>query len=787
MINQKIESTEYFLQAVGDVCWEWDITAEKLSYSQGLITLLGLKDSFPSEISITRLKDFICTYDYRQFIDAVDAYTDHKTDVFSYDLRLRCGDGSEKWFRARGKAVEWDEDSLPMRMVGTLADIDREKRNAIALNLSQSRYQAISEDGTVMICRFTCDFNLTYINCTLCEFLGHPESILLGKSLLSYIHPSEKEYILGQLQNESSVGQIADFEARVLSCDGKFHWLRWRTHLITDPVNSIVEYQAVGQDVTEIHNKLDLYHARVDFDRMMAGQISRITSYQAEDLDELISQTLAELGHSLKLDRAFLFIFDFAQERVSEIHEWCANGMLEQKENMQNLSFNQFTWWTKMLKTGESIIINQLDDLPTEVFSEKDFLRNQEVKSVCLVPLATQGKPIGVLSFAYIREARPWDEHTPVLLAILAEAIANAIEGNKTNRLIQMNEARERLFIDAIPALIVRIDSHGRVLDYATGCHGILSQYVALHASNQVNSLDDLFERSIADEIFKKLAFTSENKANKEYEFEINVAGKPTTLEMKYSVSTHNENILVFQDISEKKNLERLKNDFISNATHEMRTPLTTILLMIDLMEKTDESAKKDEYWQILKGEVNRERMLIEDLLTISRIEKGKFSGAQKQIEVRTAVHDAVTAILPQARGNGIRINEQLVARPVYITGDNNSCQMIFSNLLSNAIKFSPSKGNIDVNVSQEADRVFISISDHGIGIPQEDLARIFERFYRGKNAVSGEIQGSGMGLYIVEHLSNDMGGTVSVNSIVGKGTRFTLEFPVAVLERTVI
>lgn len=783
MINQNLEDTELFLKAVGDGYWEWDINAEKLSYSQGLITLLGLKESFPVEISISRIKDFICTYDYRQFINALDAYTAHETDVFIYDLRLSCGDGSEKWFRARGKAVEWDDESLPTRMVGTLVDIDQDKRRAIAMSLNQSRYQAILDDDTVMVCRFTRDFNLTYINRTLCEFLGYPDPALLGKSFITHIHPAEKEYVSGQLRDDRNAAQIADFEARILFRDGNYHWLRWRTHLITDPVNSAVEYQAVGQDVTDIHNSLDLYHARVEFDRMMAGQISRITSCQAEDLDDLIDQTLAELGKSLKIDRAFLFIFDFAQERASGIYEWCADGILGQKENMQNLSINQFSWWAKVLQTGESVIINRLDDLPIEAVAEKEFLLNHGTKSVCLVPLATQGKLIGILSFSYIREARIWDEHTPVLLAILAEGIANAIEGNKTNRLIQMNEARERLFIDAIPALIVRIDKHGRVLDYAVGCHGTLSQYVTLHASNQVNSLDDLFERSIADEIFKKLAFTNDIKPNKEYEFEINVAGKLTTLEMKYSIANQDENILVFQDINEKKNLARLKNDFISNATHEMRTPLTTILLMIDLMEKTDDPAKKEEYWQILKGEVNRERILIEDLLTISRIEKGKYSGAQKQIEICAAVHDAVATILPQAKGNGIRINEQLSGGPLYITGDINSCQMVFSNLLSNAIKFSPSKGSIDVKVSREAGRVAISISDHGIGIPNEDLPRIFERFYRGKNAVSGEIQGSGMGLYIVEHLSSDMGGTVSVDSIVGKGTRFTLEFPVAALE----
>lgn len=789
MIDQQFCVTDAFLQAVGEGYWEWDVPDDVLRYSQGLITLLGYDENFPTQIAISDLKNFICSYDYERFIAAINAYSAKEKDVFTSDLRIRCKDGKERWFHARGKAVAWSDTSSPLKMIGTLTNIDLEKHFENTLSRNQSQFQAIVDDETMMVCRYTLDGLLTYVNRTFCQFLGKDEDQLLGKSIYLHMHDEDKGYVSQQVNLVNPGGtttEIKDFEIRVLCHNSSYRWLHWRNHFIFDPINDQSEFQAVGQDITETRENLLSYNSRIEFDRLMVHLISRISSYGQKDLNNLIGLTMAELGVALKTDRIHLFIFDHARESMSCSHEWCAEGIESVNDFLQGLQFSEFDWWLTRIRKGETFVIANVNELPAEASSERSLLTRQGVRSACAVPLQTQGKTIGFISFSHVRTHYIWEEYAPVLLAILAEAIANAIEGKSASELIAMNEARERLFIDAIPALIVRIDKQGRVLDHAIGCHGTLSQYVAFHAPNRVNSLDDLFERSIADLIFEKLSFSRNAGKNKDFEFEINVAGKPTTIEMKYSASKDNEIILVFQDINEKKNLEQLKNDFISNTTHEMRTPLTTILLMIDLMEKTDVTEKKEEYWQILKGEVVRERMLIEDLLTISRIEKGKYSSLKKQIDICSAVKDALSAIQPQADGMGIHILANIPSQPILITGDSNSCQMIFSNLLSNAIKFSPQKGTIEVSVVQNSNSVQLTFKDHGIGIPSDDLSGIFDRFYRGKNAITDEIQGSGIGLYIVDHLTREMGGKVDVSSSVGKGTTFTLEFPLHVPEKII-
>jgi PAS domain S-box-containing protein len=784
MTSNEFTDTQAFLHALGVGYWEWDIPENILRYSQEFISLLENDERFPSQINISELKKYICAYDYKRFSDAIDAYSRKETDAFSCDLRIRCGDGVERWFRARGKAVTWSAEQSPEKMIGTLVNIDNEKQLEISLSQDQNRFHAMVDDETIMVCRYTRDGALTFVNRTLCEFLGYEQNQVLGKSFYAHIHTDEKAQIIDQAQSMESETVVRDFECRVLNNQGIYRWLRWRNHLIIDPITNKTEFQAVGQDITESYDNLQSYNSRIEFDRLMVHLISRISAYNPRDLDKTIDATLSDLGKALNIDLVHLVIFDHARESLKSSHEWCSEGTESARDLLNDQPFSLYPWCLSKIRKGETIEIKDPDDLPPEASSERTFFSRQGIKSACAVPLQTQGRIIGFLCLNHIRSHYTWLEYTPVLIGVLAEAIANAIEGSNANSLIALNEARERLFIDAIPALIVRIDRQGRVLDHAIGCHGTLSQYVAFHAPSSVNSLDDLFERTIADQIFERLAASRREHNNKDFEFEVNVAGKPTTIEMKYSSSKEDETILVFQDISEKKNLEQLKNDFINNTTHEMRTPLTTILLMIDLMEKTEDTTKKDEYWSILKGEVMRERMLIEDLLTISRIEKGKFSGVKKQIDICAAIKEAVSTIQPQADGVGIRILTNIPSLPMFITGDSNSCQMIFSNLLSNAIKFSPQKGMIEVSLTQNLNVVQLIFKDHGIGIPADDLPGIFDRFYRGKNAVSGEIQGSGIGLFIVDHLTREMGGSVDVNSAVGRGTTFTLEFPIHVSER---
>jgi PAS domain S-box-containing protein len=778
----KFENTETLLKAIGDGYWELDIRNQKLEYSRDLIDLLRFPEKLPDHVNIRELSNLINPADFQLFSNAVKAHWEYRTANFSSDLRITCGDGNARWFRARGKVIEWADD-VPARMIGTLTNVDQEKDLEHNLGLNQTHFQAIADDEGVMICRYDRQSCFTYVNRTFSRFLGFEEDQLIGKPFLSFIHEDDRDFITKQIQTLSTGSLITDIEKRVRNSDGNFRWMRWRNHLLNDPQNDNIEFQAVGQDVTDTHETLELYHTRAEFDRLMVSLIGRISAYHHEDLDSIIEITLEELGNQLKVDRAYLTTFDLARETMSKSQEWCAKGIRSEKEFIQDLPFSHIAWWITKVKNAETILLNNLDDLPTEAQAEKSILFEQGILSLLVIPVQTRGKVIGFIGFDCVKENRKWQEYTRVLLVILAEAIANAIEGNSARQLIQMNEARERLFIDAIPALIIRINKQGHIIDHTVGCHGVLSQYVALHAPSQVNVLEDLFERPIADGIIQRVINSNENLPNRDWEFEINVAGHITTLEMKFQASTDNESILIFQDISEKKNLEQLKNDFINNATHEMRTPLTTILLMIDLFEKTEDNEKREQYWQILKGEVNRERMLIEDLLSVSRIEKGKYTSVRKPIDICASVEEAVRLIRPQADGAGLEIDVSIPAEPIYITGDANSCQIIFTNLLSNALKFSPGQQNIKVAVIKEDACVTISVTDHGIGIPQEDLPNIFARFFRGKNAVAGEIQGSGIGLFLVHHLSHDMGGEVTVESVIGQGTKFTVSLPCLVQE----
>jgi signal transduction histidine kinase len=153
----------------------------------------------------------------------------------------------------------------------------------------------------------------------------------------------------------------------------------------------------------------------------------------------------------------------------------------------------------------------------------------------------------------------------------------------------------------------------------------------------------------------------------------------------------------------------------------------------------------------------------------------GVSSGSPEEFGPVTVLHEATEILQPQAEAKEITIHLSEPNEPVYINADTNAVQIIFTNLLSNALKFSENASEIGVDVKAEAEQVRVIFWDNGMGIPEEDLPHIFERFTRGSNAIAEEIQGSGIGLFIVRYLMQSFGGMVSIDSKIAAGTRVTL------------
>lgn len=246
--------------------------------------------------------------------------------------------------------------------------------------------------------------------------------------------------------------------------------------------------------------------------------------------------------------------------------------------------------------------------------------------------------------------------------------------------------------------------------------------------------------------------------------------------------------VVVFQDTTELRRLERLRQDFVANVSHELKTPLSIIKLCVETLldGAAEDPAPRGQFLKQVADQAERLHLLILDLLSLARIESG-----EEAFDFGPVPLDSVIALcLQRHRARAAAKNQLLHAvnpPPGAGTGpgecltawaDEEAIGQILDNLVDNAVKYTPPGGTIWVRWRPDGDHVCLEVEDTGIGIPEQDLPRIFERFYRVDKARSRELGGTGLGLSIVKHLVGAMRGTISATSQVNRGTRFTVRLP---------
>ncbi|HEV2248769.1 MAG TPA: ATP-binding protein [Terriglobia bacterium] len=238
--------------------------------------------------------------------------------------------------------------------------------------------------------------------------------------------------------------------------------------------------------------------------------------------------------------------------------------------------------------------------------------------------------------------------------------------------------------------------------------------------------------------------------------------------------------VLVLHDITELRRLERVRRDFVANVSHEFKTPLTAIQGFAEtlLNGALDDQANRNRFVEIIRDHARRLARLTDDLLKLSRIEAGRLELEIRPIRVEALVNGCVETARLNANARGLEIDVDLQQDAPAVRGDGAQLGEVLQNLLDNALQYTPSGGRIEVKARPKGQDVIFTVSDTGIGIPESDLERIFERFYRVDAARSREAGGTGLGLAIARHIVEAHGGRIWVESAVGQGSRFHFSVP---------
>jgi signal transduction histidine kinase len=393
-----------------------------------------------------------------------------------------------------------------------------------------------------------------------------------------------------------------------------------------------------------------------------------------------------------------------------------------------------------------------------------------QARSMAIVQLVVRSGSRVFLGLFYPEDVEAWLPVQRDALQIAASLIGAAWQRNQHEQAILASEARNRIIIEALPDLIIRMDAQGRILDYnAKPDHPLFQPHDVVAGK----LLSDIWPKDVAAQIMgadSGAAFTEPHHLK-----EFRLPFSPQVYEARFAPIGSYEALLVVRDITEQARLNEMKSDFINRASHELRMPLTNAILMVNLIQEGGTPAELQEYWNILNSELDRQKVLIERLLVAGRLESRALKLEIAPIDLVSILDESILAVKLFANKKKIAIRRSLPAGPLIVMADKSGLQQVFINLINNAVKFSPEGSSVELDVRLDAGTARVAIADHGMGIPAEDIPHLCERFFRGRNVTIAEIPGSGIGLYIVKSIVEELGGNIQVESVLKQGTTITV------------
>lgn len=239
--------------------------------------------------------------------------------------------------------------------------------------------------------------------------------------------------------------------------------------------------------------------------------------------------------------------------------------------------------------------------------------------------------------------------------------------------------------------------------------------------------------------------------------------------------------VAVVQDITDIKKLENMREQFVANVSHELKTPLTSIKGFSETLKYVEDKKNREKFLQIINDEADRLTRLINDILVLSNIEKQKQELIKEEINLNELIEKVYCLVKKSAEDKNIKIN--IVGEKVSVLiGNKDKYNQMIINLIDNAIKYTEPNGEINIGTKQDKDNIIFWVEDTGVGISKEHLDRIFERFYRVDKARSRAEGGTGLGLAIVKHIVLGINGKIEVKSEPKKGTKFIVKIPLSII-----
>jgi two-component system, OmpR family, phosphate regulon sensor histidine kinase PhoR len=430
----------------------------------------------------------------------------------------------------------------------------------------------------------------------------------------------------------------------------------------------------------------------------------------------------------------------------------------------------------------EPVIIN-------DAYTDQRFYRTIDqrsgfqTRSMICIPLQVEERTIGVLQ-AINRQHGKFTQHDLRLLQAIGGPLAAAIENARLHMDVLSEKRRIETIFSSMSEGVVTVNANG-IITQANDAIGALlvanpvemiGQYVYDVVRLKESSLKPFIQQvTAAKDEYPQLA-TDLQQSNADF-LAVLISGAPIAQED----GTISELILVFSDLRQIREVERMRDDFFHGIVHELRTPLATILMYARLLRegKAQDAAKAARFLGVIERESDRLQKMVRQMLQLAKQDVRELQRSWEAVALNSLFEEILPPLADQAIEKGLVFRQRIEPNLPPVMGNPETMHLIFKNLLDNAIKFTPS-GAVRVTARLENGMLHVEISDEGIGIPRQSLPNMFKRFYRTQTAVERGIAGTGLGLYMVKESVENYNGSITVESTEGKGSTFTVRLPVA-------
>jgi PAS domain S-box-containing protein len=620
--------------------------------------------------------------------------------------------------------------------------------------------------------------SLLYISPQVEQLLGYtPREWEASPDLFTtLLHPDDRERVLAELEAASSDGRARRSAYRLVARDGRVVGIEEETSIVRDAAGEPLYTQSVLLDDAERRRASEERERLRSAERSTAAQN---VAFQARlDLLRDVTEVLASsVDARMPLQRVSdLLVRDFA--------DWCTLDTAEDDDKLVRAAASAAKRRAhpaaepregslKILQSGQRLLIGSAAEngghgaeLPGDT------------SSLVSVPVRGRGRPLGVLTLGRIAPAPPYGADDVAFAEDLAARIGIAIDRARLYREVEERADAGRVLTYVADGVLL-VDREGIVRLWnpaAEKITGIPATDLVGHAAAERiggwrDALDSVPVSSSPDPGHPEVIVPIIGVDGERW---ISISG----------VRFFHGTVYAFRDVTEVRQLEELKADFIATASHELRTPLAAVYGAAQTLMRHDfalDEAGRDRFISLIADESERLGRIVNEILLANQLDAGRVHLGSEAFEPGELIERVVDAARVHAPPN-IVLHRVVPAGVPQVAADRDKVRQVLVNLVENAIKYSPGGGRIEMGIElgEEADAgmVIFFVRDEGLGIPPDEQARIFEKFYRLDPHMTRGVGGTGLGLYICSELVNRMGGHIWVESSEGEGSTFLLSLP---------